>query len=75
MKAKILRDDLIGRFKAGEIGEVLQNNFPEKYDYLIRLSGIDHVDDFLGRGPIDAIRDYYFYADEVELLEEEKGKK
>lgn len=68
MKAKILRNDPLGRFKAGEIGEVLQNDFPEKYDYFVRLSGTVHVDVFLGGGPIDAIREFYFYANEVELL-------
>lgn len=72
MKAKILIDDPSGRFKAGEIGEVLKNNFPLKYDYLVRLSGKVFVDNFLGLGPIDAIREFYFYADEVDLIEEQK---
>lgn len=56
MKAKILINDTAGRFKAGEIGDILQNDFPEKYNYLIRLPGIVHVDNFLGRGSIDIIR-------------------
>lgn len=67
MKAKILYDDPSGRFKSGEIGEILPNNY-DKYDYLIRLPGIVHVDNFLGHGPIDMIREFYFYIDEVELV-------
>jgi hypothetical protein len=72
MKAKILRDDPSRRFKAGEIGEVVKNDFPEKYDYLIKLSGTVRIDNFLGCGVTDTIRKYYFYADEIELIEEER---
>lgn len=71
MKAKILVNDPAGRFKSGEIGELLENNFSEKYDFFIRLSGMEHSDNFMGRGPIDAYRDYYFYKDEVELIEDQ----
>lgn len=68
MKAKILCDDPLGRFKAGDIGDILENDFPEKYDYLVRLPGTVHIDNFMEGGTIDAIREFYFYADEVELL-------
>jgi hypothetical protein len=69
MKAKIIIDDPSGRFKIGEIGEVLKNDFPLKYDYLVRLPGSVYVDNFLGGGPINIIREFYFYANEVELVE------
>jgi len=52
MKAKILIGDLAGRFKVGDVGDLVENNF-EKYDYHIELAG--------GRS-------YYFYKDEVELF-------
>lgn len=63
MKARILFDDLGGRFRAGEIGEVLYND-SVKYEYFIRLPG-EIVTPF-GSGP----RCYYFYSDEVEILKE-----
>lgn len=76
MKAKILIDDSQGRplgwiprWKVGEIGELLENDFPEKYDFKVLLAGTDHIDDLFGHGHVDAIRIYYFYKDEVELLE------
>lgn len=79
MKVKILIDDRlpcrcspwrIPRWEAGEIGELLDNDFSEKYDFKVLLPGIDHVDDLFGHGPVDALRIYYFYKDEVELLED-----
>lgn len=78
MKAKILIDDgnpslwspgYTPRWKIGEIGEILDNDF-QKYDYKVKLPGFDHIDDLFGRGPVDAIRIYYFYKCEVELLED-----
>ena len=75
MKAKILLDDPLGRFKTGEIGEVLQNDFSEKYDYKVRLPGTSNVDNFMGHWPIGAVRIFYLYAGEVELLDDvEVGK-
>ena len=67
MKVKILKDDCswmprwTPRWKVGEIGELLENDFPEKYDYKVLLQGTDHIPDLFGRGPVDAIRIYYFY--------------
>lgn len=66
MKCKILIDDKIGRFKRGEIGEVLENDF-EKYDYCVNLPGVQSIPAFLGGGLGKRI--YYFYKNEVELLE------
>lgn len=68
-QARVSYDDPLGRFKAGEVGEILPNDFPEKYDYLIRFPGTVHIPDFLGEGPIDAVREYYFRRDEVVELE------
>lgn len=70
-RARILRDDLFGRFKAGEVGEVLPNDFPDKYDYKLKLSGTDHVENLFSSGPVEAIRIYYFYAYEVEPIEDD----
>jgi len=63
MKAKILITDSIGRFKAGEIGTVKENDF-DKYDYYIELEdGIMNGETFK--------RNYYFYENEVEIIEKE----
>lgn len=61
----ILIDDIAQRFRAGEHGILLENNF-EKYDYFVRLDGMAKLPYFLGGGEIP--RDYYFYKDEVEIL-------
>ena len=66
MKAKILIDDGSGRFKSGEIGELLENDF-EKYDYCIDL-GILNVAG-LSYSPTEYRRRYYFYKDEIELID------
>lgn len=71
LKAKILIDDLAGRFKAGEIGKIIENDFPEKYDYKVLLPGTEYTENFMGHGPINAIREFYFCKNEVELIEEE----
>lgn len=59
MKAKVLIKDVMGRWVLGEIGEVEKNNF-DKYDYFICFP--EHH--------IHIARCYYFYKDEVELLNE-----
>ena len=50
MKAKILISDPAGRFEAGDVGDLIDNDF-EKYDYHIELTD--------GRS-------YYFYKEEIE---------
>ena len=65
MKVKILIDDPLGRWKKGEIGIVLKNDFPE-YAWYLKLPGTIKVNNFLGKGSLDAVRQYYFYTDEVE---------
>jgi len=72
MKVRILKNDSLKRFSTGEVGEVLENTFPEKYQYLVRLPGTIGVDNLFGKeGHIEAVRDFFFYADEVELLEDD----
>ena len=58
---EILIDDPGFRFRAGEIGHVLENTF-EKYDYFVQLSPIIH----LKNGII--LRHFYFTKDEVKEL-------
>lgn len=68
-KAKILIDDLGGRFKADEIGILLPHN-SVKYDYYLQLPRTYQLKNFLSiPGTMVAVRQYYFYADEVELLD------
>ena len=68
MKAKILFNDAGGRFVAGEIGTLLPNDY-EKYDFFVALpSRAGKAPDFLGGGDIIIRRQYYFYADEVEVI-------
>jgi hypothetical protein len=62
IKAKILIDDIGGRFKKDEIGIVLENNF-DKYDYFIKLPGKIKMLDIMIE------RMFYFYKDEVEIIE------
>lgn len=52
MKVKILIDDGSGRFKAGDIGELVDLDY-DKYDYCVELP--------------DGRR-YYFYEHEIEIL-------
>jgi hypothetical protein len=54
MQVEILIDDTVGRFKKGEVGILLENDYPEKYDFFVRLE--------------DPRRDFYFFKDEVKHL-------
>ncbi len=70
MKAKILIDNPAGRFKAGEVGDLLQND-SVKYDYYLKLPGTHRLKHFLSiPGITISVRQYYFYENEVELLNE-----
>lgn len=72
-KAKILIDDLAGRFKVGEVGTLLQND-SVKYDYYLQLPGTYSLTNFLSiPGTTMIVRQYYFYENEVKLLEENIG--
>lgn len=58
MRVKILVDDLMGRFSAGEEGVLLVND-SIKYDYFVELPGALST-------PFGAMkRQLYFYKDEV----------
>jgi len=62
MKAKLLINDTVGRFKAGEIGKLIENDFP-KYDYCVDLGSA-----LIDSGTIQRV--FYFYKDEVEIIQE-----
>ncbi len=66
MKAKILYNDKLNRWKAGEIGTVLKNTF-EKYDYKVDLGMIKNTELFGKK--IDFRRIYFFYKEEIEIME------
>ena len=66
MKAKILYNDKLGRWKAGEISTVLKNTF-EKYDYKIDLGTIKDTELFGKK--IDFKRIYFFYKEEIEIID------
>ena len=72
MKAKILIDDGSGRFKSGEIGDLLEHDF-KKYDYFIDLGPMPasvFPASFKGYSEKEYRRRYYFFKDEVELIKE-----
>lgn len=68
MKAKTLYDDPLGRWKAGEIGEILINDYSEKYDYFVDF-GVVEAPDIITQEPTLYVRQYYFYAYELELVD------
>ena len=61
MKAKILINDPSGRFKSGDIGEIVELNEHDfdKYEYRLDLPD--------GRS-------YFFYKGELEIIEDMKEK-
>ena len=65
MKAKVLFDDPADRWKAGDVGDVVENTF-EKYDYALDFGTLKDVE-FLGKKQ-DFARVYFFYKDEIEIL-------
>lgn len=54
---KLLRDDSSGRWSAGEIGALLENEYPEKYDATVLLDP---------GNSLEYQRIYYFYASDLE---------
>ena len=66
MKAKILYNDKLNRWKAGEIGTILENT-SEKYDYEIDLGTVKNTELFGKK--IDFRRIFFFYKEEIELME------
>lgn len=63
----ILIDDIAKRFKAGEHGVLLVND-SEKYDYFVRLDGMQKLPKCFGGACVP--RDFYFYKEEVEIVPE-----
>ena len=68
MKAEILIDDIANRFHKGEVGSVLENDFPEKYSYKILLQGTIALEEPF---KCSMKRVYYFHTNEVKLLNKE----
>jgi len=67
MKGKILYTDPMDRFRAGETGDVLPSDY-YKYDYMVTLPGKTQTIIFGKK--IEACRCYYFFKDEVEIVED-----
>lgn len=67
MKGKILINDNFGRFKAGEIGVVLENT-SSKYDLCLRLPGVYPIR--IGESLMQAPRIFYFYKVEVLIIDD-----
>jgi hypothetical protein len=73
IKVKILTPDKSGRWKVGEIGFELKNEYPEKYDYMIVLrpgvlspAELESYPEFLRVSPYERI--YFFYEHEIEIV-------
>jgi len=72
-QAKTLYNDPIGRWKVGEIGTLLEHDF-EKYDYLLDLGRHTIPEEHrtgLLEGLTSVARQYYFYKNELEVLNHE----
>ena len=69
-KAKILINDFLGRFKEGEIGDILECDF-NKYDYKIDLGPVK-VKPFRMFDKIitEVPRVFYFFKSEIEVIDE-----
>ncbi len=66
-KAKVLLDDdPVGRWKKGEVGELLDNDYDEKYDYRVDFGIVKDVELFGKK--IDWRRIVYFYKGDLELI-------
>lgn len=63
MNVVLLVDDMGGRFKKDEVGELLENDFEEKYDFKVRLDGIEIIK--FGGKDITTHREFYFYKHEI----------
>ncbi len=50
------------RWKAGEIGVVIENTYPEKYDVMVKLPDVKTEDGTMFK------RELYFYENEVRVL-------
>jgi len=66
--ARILRDDVSGRFRKGEIGLILINDFSSHYDYKLYL-GNAWAEPLGGGVPHTIQRIFYFLAEEIEEID------
>ena len=66
MKARVLIDDGIERFKKGDIGEVIENDF-DKYDHLLDFGTATISQPVLGVTVIRRL--VYFYKHEIKITE------
>jgi len=64
MYMRILQDDISNRFRKGDIGKVMENNF-DKYDYFLDLGTCYAI--LFGK-VILMKRHFYFYSHEVKEL-------
>jgi hypothetical protein len=72
MKYRVKVDDPSGRWKVGEIGAGLPNDYPRKYAYKLDLGRIVHSPGatLFGRPIFQTARIYYFHEGEVEPVGE-----
>lgn len=74
-QVKLLYSDRAGRYKSGEVGTILLNN-SDKYDYLISLVPCtSQFDSFFSKKGQLILRNFYFYKEELELINENIPKK
>ena len=64
---RVLIADATERWKVGEIGHLLENDFTSKYKYLVKFPGT-HGAVVFGR-KVNSVREYYFHENEIEVLE------
>ena len=65
---RIKIDDAAGRWKAGEVGVEIVNDFPEKYDHKLYLGTKQTPGTVLFSRPLACWqRIFYFHDDEIEV--------
>lgn len=70
MLAKVLVDDISGRFKAGDIGRVVCDKNLPQYDYLLDFGQSETTYSLFGM-PIVPRKLVYFFSREIEILLDE----
>lgn len=66
MKVKLIESVLGYEHLKGRVGEVVENDYPEKYDVKIDFGTFEMTHGFLAGVTCRAV--YYFHSHEVELL-------
>ena len=70
MHARTLKDDPMGRWSKGEIGQLLENNF-DKYDHFVEFAPMyipPNQRTGFYKNIVYANRKFYFYENEVEII-------